>query len=424
MTARPAFLAQALSPASAAPAAARPMRSFWMAGFEGSDHVNAHGMPLDMVAVTGHADDLDGDYRRLARLGIRSVRESLGWRLCEPLGRGRFDFSRALEMAGAAERHGVQILWTFMHYGVPPDVSLLDDALCERFAEFASAAARAVGGAGVEAPVCTPINEISFLAWATCESNLIHPHIGDRADPGWRPLPDGFEVKQRLVRACLLGIEAIRREQPQTRFLHIDPLVHVVPPVGADAETIAEARRFREYQWQTWDMLAGRLAPELGGSAEALDLVGVNHYPTAQWEFCTGETLAWQPDDPRRLGFADLLTEAWARYGRPIVVAETGHVGEQRAPWLASMADEVARARAAGVAVEGVCLYPVIDRPDWNDPADWHRCGLWDASAHPGQAPLPAPGRHVDDALLATLTHCVRSAGASSGAPFTHTPMP
>ena len=28
--------------------------------------------------------------------------------------------------------------------------------------------------------------------------------------------------------------------------------------------------------------------------------------------------------------------------------------------------------------MEGVCIYPIIDRPDWEDPNHWHNSGLWD----------------------------------------------
>jgi UDP-galactopyranose mutase len=28
--------------------------------------------------------------------------------------------------------------------------------------------------------------------------------------------------------------------------------------------------------------------------------------------------------------------------------------------------------------VEGICLYPIIDRPDWEDYNHWHNSGLWD----------------------------------------------
>ncbi|MDQ2779833.1 MAG: hypothetical protein M3Y32_09785 [Pseudomonadota bacterium] len=394
-----------------------------MAGFEGADHRNCHGLPLDMVATTGHAERFEEDYRALAQRGIRVVRESIGWRLCEPQGMlqadSRFDFQRLRRMAQAARRQGVQVLWTLMHYGVPPDVSLMDDRFCARFAEFAAAVADALAPLldEDEVPVFTPINEISFLAWAACETNLIHPHVGDRNDPRHVPLPDGYVLKCRLVRACLAGMQAIRARLPSARFLHVDPLVHVVAPADASAELAAEARRFREYQWQTWDLIAGRLEPALGGSTEALDMLGVNHYPTAQWEFQTGATLAWRPGpggDGRRLALSALLQEASERYRRPIVIAETGACDGDRAGWLAWVDTEATVARAAGVDLRGVCLYPVIGRPDWNDANEWHRCGLWDAvPADPAAvqalrtAPIAAPGRHLVSELALTLAQCV-----------------
>ncbi|MCY7412027.1 MAG: hypothetical protein LH471_03170, partial [Salinibacterium sp.] len=86
-----------------------------MAGFEGADHRNAHGEPLDMVGVTRHASEHDADYRRLAAFGLRGVRESIGWRIADSRGNGCFDFSRATSFARAATSHGLQIAWTFMH---------------------------------------------------------------------------------------------------------------------------------------------------------------------------------------------------------------------------------------------------------------------------------------------------------------------
>ena len=159
------------------------LTSLWLAGFEGADHINRHGQAVDIVRITGHADVLNSDFARIAALGFGAARESIGWRLAEPHGGGRFDFSRALATARAAEHHGVQVLWTFMHYGVPPDVNLLDDAFIPRFVEFAAATARVLRPYGASAPVITPVNEISYLAWAVCESNAMHPHVGTKSDP-------------------------------------------------------------------------------------------------------------------------------------------------------------------------------------------------------------------------------------------------
>jgi hypothetical protein len=31
-----------------------------------------------------------------------------------------------------------------------------------------------------------------------------------------------------------------------------------------------------------------------------------------------------------------------------------------------------------GVPLEGICLYPILDRFDWEDNLHWHNSGLWD----------------------------------------------
>ncbi|MDQ6628793.1 MAG: hypothetical protein M3Z29_10145, partial [Pseudomonadota bacterium] len=331
-------------------AAVNPYASFWMAGFEGADHINCHAEPQDLVRTTGHLAHLDEDYARVAALGLRTIRESVGWRLAEPteaaagsVPSSRFDLTRTLASVDAANRHGLQVLWTLMHYGIPAGVDVFADDFAERFADFAAAAARALRGRTDRAPVYTPINEISFLAWAIAETNFIHPyrHESQQRQRGDGPRHDvGWEAKWRLIRASLRAMAAIRAEDPRARFLHVEPLIHVVPTLQAPhlgwrAEEIAS------YQWQAWDMLAGTLLPELGGSAEALDLLGVNYYHNCQWEMETGRRLEWHLDDPRRVSLSSLLRKASKRYGRPLVIAETSHVGVGRPRWLDHVAEQV-----------------------------------------------------------------------------------
>ena len=61
-----------------------------------------------------------------------------------------------------------------------------------------------------------------------------------------------------------------------------------------------------------------------------------------------------------------------------MLVSETGHFGVGRAAWVSEIAMEVGIARAKKIPVEGICLYPIIDRPDWEDLNYWHHSGLWD----------------------------------------------
>jgi hypothetical protein len=126
-------------------------------------------------------------------------------------------------------------------------------------------------------------------------------------------------------------------------------------------------------------MLAGNLRPELGGQPRYLDIIGINFYHANQWELPENR-LRWEdtPRDDRWVPFHRLLAEVYERYQRPLFVAETSHFGSGRALWLRELAAEVYQARAQGVPVGGVCLYPILDRPDWDDANHWHNSGLWD----------------------------------------------
>ena len=233
------------------------------------------------------------------------MRESIGWRLTERAP-GEFDLRRAERIAESAERHGLQVVWTLMHYGTPADVDLFDDALIPRFVAFAEAVARRLGRVSGPAPIYNLINEIGFVAWTASATNSMHPY---RCQPSGGNSDDsdidsehsslsGYTVKRRLVRAVLAAMAAVRRIDPRARFLHVEPEVHVVAPPGRpDLE--AEAQCVAAYQWQAWDMIAGRAKPELGGCTRALDLVGVNHHHSSQWELQTESRLRWHEHDPR-----------------------------------------------------------------------------------------------------------------------------
>ena len=157
-------------------------------------------------------------------------------------------------------------------------------------------------------------------------------------------------------------MDAILAVDPAARFVHPDPVINVVPgPAGTDT---ADAEGFRRAQWQAWDMIAGRAWPQLGGRPELLDIVGVNFYHNNQWVHA-GPPLALS--DPRCRPFHELLAETYGRYGRPIFIAETGIEGDARAGWLKMILDEVRVAVELGVPIEGVCLYPILDHPGWDD---------------------------------------------------------
>jgi hypothetical protein len=70
-----------------------------------------------------------------------------------------------------------------------------------------------------------------------------------------------------------------------------------------------------------------------------------------------------------------------------MVLSETSHPGIDRPIWINHLASECAIALRSGLPLWGVCLYPIIDRPDWDFQDDWHQAGLWDAELLANEPP-------------------------------------
>ncbi|MGH6874636.1 MAG: hypothetical protein ACREDW_06435, partial [Aestuariivirgaceae bacterium] len=244
----------------------------------------------------------------------------------------------------------------------------------------------------------TPVNEPSFLAYAGGEKALFAPHGEGR----------GWELKVALVRAAIAGIRALWDACSGARIVNVDPLCRVACPEGRPdlAETVGDFNH--RLVFQSWDMLSGRLLPELGGSPAHLDIVGINYYWTNQWDWLAapaedGRIPPLDEDDPRRVSLKELVRTVWQRYGSEIMITETAHVGDERAPWLLEVADQAKALLLEGVPLRGVCLYPILGMPEWHEPDVWAPMGLWDPVCHresPGERLLCAPMR---DALQSVL---------------------
>jgi hypothetical protein len=371
-------------------------RSFFLAGFEGSTGYNRHGEWFDQIVATGHDKTVDQDYRDISEVGLHAVRETVRWPLVDD--RGRHDFSTVKPFIEAAKRRRIDVIWDLFHYGFPRDVDLWSKAFPRRFAEYCHAIARYVS-AHIEGPYFfTPVNEPSFMAYAGGEKGLFAPHATGR----------GWELKVALARAAIAGVDAIRAAIPHARFVNVDPLCRVVPPPGRD-ELVEEAAHFNEcLVFQSWDMLCGRLLPELGGSPAHLDIVGINYYWTNQWELkgpsdSDGVFRPLADDDPRRASLDTLIRKVWRRYGREVMITETSHVGDNRGPWLREVVRACESLLVEGAPLRGVCLYPILGMPEWHDRDVWAPMGLWDPVCHRD----PCAGRLVCEPMLDALRSAV-----------------
>jgi hypothetical protein len=362
-------------------------RSFFLAGFECATPINRHGQRIDPLAATEHDRRVREDYRALQQLGIHVVREGARWNQIDR--GGRYDFRPLRPFVEAAANVGMTVIWDLFHYGYPDDADPFSEPFSHRFADYCHAVARYIDRHTSGTLFFTPINEISYFAWAAGDAGVFAPHRRGRS----------FELKINLVRAALAGIDAIRDVNPQARIVNADPICKVVAPKDhPDLED--HARWYSErVVYETWDMLAGRQLPELGGSQEHLDIVGVNYYWTNQWEHQRpGKYLC--PGDSRLTMLSDLLCDVANRYGGDLLITETAHVGPLRAPWLRYVTEEARIALRRGVRLHGICLYPVLGMPEWHEPEVTVPLGLWDLT--PGENGLE---RISDEAVMGVLRH-------------------
>ncbi|ADY27218.1 hypothetical protein Deipr_2087 (plasmid) [Deinococcus proteolyticus MRP] len=370
-----------------------PFASFWMGGFECSTHRLRSGRRVDVIDATAHDRLAAQDYAALQSLGLSTVRDGLRWALIERRP-GEYDFSSAEAQVQAAQESGVQVAWDLLHYGYPDFLDPYSPEFAPAFAAYARAAGEFLARHTTGPLWVCPVNEISFFAWAGGEVGDFAPFAHGR----------GHELKRQLAGAAIAAMRALREVLPQVRFLLAEPLITVHRDPQRPQEW-ADADGFHASQFEALDMLLGRLYPELGGSPDLVDALGMNYYPVNQWVHHPqhGRRRVLEPADPEYRPLHELLAEVHGRYGLPLLLTETGTEGPARAAWLRWVAYEALTARAQGVPVLGVCLYPVVNHPGW---ADDRHCpnGLLD---YPGTADQ-AGGRAADPSLAAALREVQR----------------
>lgn len=333
-----------------------------MGGFECSTHINYQHRRIDVIDSSRHDKFAERDYRRLLEIGIKTARDGVRWHLIEtkPF---EYDFASVAEQVRAARMTGIEIIWDLFHYGYPEGIDLLGEDFVVRFTAFSEAFTRYLIEQGIEKLFFCPLNEISFYSWIAGDIGGFYPFLHGR----------GHDAKRNLVRAAVSASRAIKNISPEARLVHTDPAIHITS-ISRDEDSLRHAENHRQHQFHALDMLCGRQEPELGGAPEFLDIIGLNYYFNNQWRMETGERVL--RDHPEYRPFNEILSEYFERYNRPILIAETGIENDERPDWFRYVCEEVDAAVAKGIPVEGICLYPIVNHPGWDDERHCHN-GLW-----------------------------------------------
>ena len=350
--------------------------SFLMGGFECSTHRDHRGRRLDLIASTRHDEFAEQDYARMLELGMSACRDGVRWHLIEPEPY-KYDFSSLEKQITAARKTGMQVIWDYFHYGYPDDIDIFSDVFPARFGAFAGALTRfLVSELGPPLYAC-PVNEISFYSWIGAQVGHFHPSAKNRGD----------DLKRQLVRAAIVGTHAIKSVSPSASVMLTDPAIHVVSK-SESAQRRREAENYRLAQFEGFDMVLGRSCPELGGSDDMVDVVGLNYYFHNQWYYPNRRKIP--VGHPLYRPLNEILAEYRDRYNKPILIAETGIEDDERPEWFRYVAEQIAIAREKGVDIRGICLYPICNHPGWADDRHCHN-GLWDYADEKGEREIYSP---------------------------------
>lgn len=346
--------------------------SFWMGGFECSDQINYYKQRVNLLEETKHIELLESDYLLLSELNIHTVREGLQWSVVEyePY---RYNFDRLKAMMDIGRSVGIQQIWDLCHFGYPDDLSPLDHDFKNRFVSYCKAFGRFyVENFGQTELILTPINEVSFISWLGGDAAATVPFCEGK----------GWDVKYKLMEAYIAGIKALKGINENFKVLTTEPLVSIVPKLGADEHEVLAARESHEYQYQVLDILFGFKCPELGGGKDCVDFIGLNYYYNNQWinNSIEGLFLPWANEDadPRWRSLHSLMKEVYERYQYPIVLSETSHTGEDRSKWISHITEQCVHILRDSIPLLGICIYPIIDRPDWDHLDTWYHSGVWE----------------------------------------------
>lgn len=353
-----------------------------MGGFECSTHYNFKRRRVDVIKSTRHDEFAELDYLRLIQHGMKTARDGVRWHLIEQIPH-QFDFSSLARQATAVQKTGIQIIWDYFHYGYPDDIDLFSAGFIDRFVNFSIATSRFLKTI-IDQPlyICL-MNEISFFAWASSDIGVFNP-FEKRL---------GYKMKCQLVRATIAAIKGIRELYPDTRFVQTDPAVRILPSHN-NKRAVIDAASYHEAQFQAFDMLIGKQAPELGGSAEYLDIIGFNYYFNNQWRHPSGRRIYRHHKNYQPLH--EIIEYICKRYQRPVFIAETGIENELRPEWFRYIYGQAKIAESHHAPCEGICLYPILNHPGWDDNRHCHN-GLWDYADNAGNRQIYQP---LADALL------------------------
>jgi hypothetical protein len=329
-----------------------------------------------MIAATRHDQFAFEDYRRLADLGIKTARDGIRWHLIEAEP-NKFDLTSVERQMDAAADADVQVIWDIFHYGILITVDIFSKDFPSRFAALAHAFAEYYARR----------NNAPLFSFRSTRSRSFHL---SRVIQAFLSIC-GRTRSRTQATACSCGRRSdrsVRRVIPHARPVMSEPrdLYHSTARRATPCFGLPEA--YRTAQYEAFDMIVGTDRARAWRDARHLDIIGINYYPHNQWFYPDREMIPL--GDELYRPFADMLQEIYGRYRRPMFIFGDGPEDERREGWFLYVAAQCAAAEDRGVDLNGICLYPIVNHPGWEDERHC-RNGLWDYCDGKGERSIYEP---------------------------------
>jgi len=319
----------------------------------------------DVVETTQHDRRWRADLDLLEGCGVHTLRYPLRWHRIEPEP-GRFDWAHTDAVLGHMRDRGLRPIVDLLHHTSHP--RWVGDLAAPGFGPAFVRFVEAVAERYPWLPAYTVCNEPFTTVLLCGQEGLWPPHL--RGDEGF------VAVASSLLPAVTAASRSLRDALPAARHVHVEAAErHTWDRGGEAAAELCNDRRFL-----LTDLLVGlpvdrdrpfaRHLAAHGGAhlldvePGSVDVLGLDYYAHNQWHWTGRGGTNVAPAPPP---LSDLFVEYWDRYRLPTALGETNLCGaaSDRASWLRYAVEQCEVAVGAGVPVEGLCWFPVVDSADW-----------------------------------------------------------
>lgn len=338
-------------------------------GIECSAPKIAGGIRRDQLELTGHRERFAEDFAILADMGITHLRYGVPFHLVARNDR-ELDWTWTDAALMALREQHLEPIIDLLHFGVPDGLTGFGDpALPARFVSYAAAFA----------------DRYPWVRWYTPVNEPFITALFSARNGWWNEMATTnrsfVRALDNTVTCAIEGMRVIRQRRSDAIFLQSDACMGYRALDPANPRSQQWATFLQERSWLGFDLTYGRRVSSRmrtwlrgsGMSPERLRwlesngnddncIVGLDYYEGN--ERLVAEDGAATTAD--RLGFGVLAREVHARYGLPVMLAETNNASDRAVEWLTEVWNDSIELAEEGLAFRGFCWYSLTDQVDWD----------------------------------------------------------